>query len=88
MALMKEKVDERGIVTNYHKIGGVSLRDGNLYFDIESYPSVEYRKTARPASVSHHYFNLTVEEEESMGIRQLCYAKLKAEADWADAQDC
>ena len=29
-----------------------------------------------------------IEEEESMGIRQLAYKKIKELPDWADAEDC
>lgn len=88
MALAKEYVDNRGIITRYHKVGGVSVRNSLLSFTLESYPSEEYRRTAQPASMRNYHFEITIEEEESMGIRQLCYAKLKALDEWADATDC
>ena len=88
MALLKEKINERGIITNYHKIGNASLRNNFLYFELESYPSEEYRHKASPAVVELHDFVITLEEEESMGIRQLCYSKLKTKPEWEDAIDC
>ena len=88
MAVMKERVDDRGIITRYHKIGNVSVRSNLINFVLESYPSKEYRETAQPASVYNYYFEITLEEEESMGIRQLCYTKLKTLDEWADATDC
>lgn len=88
MALSKEKINERGIITNYHKIGNASLRGNFLYFELESYPNEEYRHKAAPAVVELHDFVITLEEEESMGIRQLCYLKLKSKPEWEDAVDC
>ena len=88
MALLKEKIDERGIVTNYHKIGNASLRGSFLYFELESYPSEEYRHKASPAVIELHDFVITVEEEESMGIRKLCYSKLKTMEEWKSSVDC
>lgn len=88
MAIMKEHIDNRGIITRYHKVGGVSVRGGLLSFTLESFPSEEYRRTSQPASMRNYHFDITVEEEESMGIRQLCYTKLKSLDEWADATDC
>ena len=33
-------------------------------------------------------FEITTEEEESMGIRALCYTKIKELLNWSDAEDC
>lgn len=88
MALNKQLINDKGIVTNYHRVSHVSLNDSTLHCSIESYVSPEYREMEKYADTSHFSFNITVEEEESMGIRALCYTKIKELADWADATDC
>ena len=88
MALFKNKISERGIITNYHRFSKVSLQDGILSATLESYPSAEYRQTAEPAEIENYNFSITVQEEESMGIRALCYTKLKTYSQWNDAEDC
>ena len=88
MAIEKEYIDDRWVITNYHKICVASVRDNNLTFDLWSFPNIDYRKTARAATITSHHFEITIEEEESMGIRQLCYTKLKTDPSWADAEDC
>lgn len=88
MALMKELTNATGITTNYHRVSDVSLRDNNLYCTLKSYVSKDYRDLERHADMTHYDFEITVEEEESMGIRQLCYKKIKELPEWADAIDC
>ena len=88
MALLKECIDERGIITGYHKIGNAALRGNFLYFELESYPNEEYRHKAPPALTKTYNFVITVEEEESMGIRKLCYSKLKTMEEWKSSVDC
>ena len=88
MALLKELVNEKGVVTNYHKISGVDLCDSRLHCRVESYVSKDYRDAEKSADSSHFSFEITVAEEESMGIRALCYTKIKALTDWANAIDC
>lgn len=88
MALTKELTNEKGIITNYHKISSVDLRDNRLHCRMESYVSKDYRDAEQSADSSMFSFNITVEEEESMGIRALCYNKIKALDAWADAADC
>lgn len=88
MALAKELINEKGIVTNYHKISHVDLRDNCLHCIVESYVSKDYRDADQPADSAMFNFAITVEEEESMGIRALCYNKIKALESWADATDC
>jgi hypothetical protein len=88
MALMKELTNEKGIVTNYHKISGVNLDENRVYCRLESYVSRDYREADKPADFSIFDFDITLEEEESMGIRALCYTKIKALEFWADATDC
>ena len=88
MALTKELVNKKGIVTNYHKVSDVTLRDGRLRCRMESYVSKDYRDAEMSADSSSFMFDVTLEEEESMGIRALCYTKIKALEAWADATDC
>ena len=89
MALAKNLVSKEGYTTTYHRIYSVNLTSGNeLTCHIDSYVSKEYRNLKRPAQSHFFYFTITVEEEESMGIRQLAYKKIKELPDWADAEDC
>jgi hypothetical protein len=43
MALYKERVSENGIVSKYHKISHISLRDNQLICYLDSYTNKEYR---------------------------------------------
>ena len=88
MALQKEVVSREGFLTTYHKVNEVSILGNALRCIINSYVSKEYRNLERPAD--HHFFDfeISIEEEESMGIRKLAYAKIKELKDWSDAIDC
>ena len=89
MALLKERRDPyTGVVTNYHKIGNVMLMNGELHCGLDGYVSQEYRSTGTNVNSQSYHFTITLEEEESMGIRQLCYKKIKELPGWEDAQDC
>lgn len=88
MALLKKLTNEKGIVTNYHNISKVTLRDNKLTCFIDSYVSQEYSVAKQNADSSVFMFDITIEEEESMGIRALCYKKIKELDDWKDAADC
>ena len=88
MALNKTLINNQGVATNYHRVSHVSLRDNNLDCIVESYVSKDYRELDRSADNSFFSFHITIEEEESMGIRQLCYTKIKELPEWSDAEDC
>jgi hypothetical protein len=88
MALSKELTSKNGVVTNYHKISHVDLHDNQVHCQLESFVSKEYREVEAKADSSFFRFDITLEEEESMGIRALCYNKIKALSQWADATDC
>lgn len=88
MALSKAYVDARGVTTNYHRIGNVSLFNNTLQCSLKSYVSRDYREQEQVAGTVNFRFPITVEEEESMGIRALCYTKIKGLEAWADAEDC
>lgn len=88
MALTKNIISNEGFTTTYHKISDVSLRENVMSCSLESYVSKEYRNLERPADHQFFRFEITVEEEESMGIRQLAYKKIKETKDWTDAIDC
>lgn len=87
MALLKNITSSEGFITSYHKIQMVSLHDNTLHFHVDSYVSKEYRNLERPAHSDFYSFEITVEEEESMGIRKLAYKKLKELPEWADAEN-
>ena len=59
-----------------------------LHCIVDSYVSKDYRDLGQSADSSSFHFNITVEEEESMGIRALCYTKIKELEAWFDATDC
>ena len=89
MALYKGIVSDSGVVSTYHRIDEVYFKDGLMNCVVTSYISKEYRDLNR--SVERHFIsfdNITVEEEESMGIRQLAYTKVKTLEEWSDASDC
>lgn len=88
MALLKQITNNQGVVTNYHKIGSVQLREDSLCCFLDSYVSQEYREAEQRADSSMFTFTITLEEEESMGIRALCYSKIKEIESWTDAIDC
>ena len=88
MALAKVFTDEKGISTSYHKIREATLTADRLYCSLESYVSKDYRDANKPAGFKSFTFDVTLEEEESMGIRALCYTKIKALSTWEDATDC
>ena len=88
MALLKHIVSDEGIVTNYHRVDDVVFRDNILRCTIASYVSKDYRDNKLPADYLSFRFDITLEEEESMGIRALCYSKIKELPEWADAEDC
>ena len=88
MALCKQRVAENGVATNYHRVSHVFLDGSRLNCTLESYVSQNYRDKQQVAERKTYYFEITVEEEESMGIRKLCYTKIKAMPEWSDAEDC
>lgn len=88
MALNKQKINDLGITTNYHRVSHVILNDGNLNCAVDSYVSREYREQEKAADSQFFRFEITTEEEESMGIRALCYTKIKELPNWSDAEDC
>ena len=88
MAFTKSIATENGVTLTYHKIGYVNFFGGTVRGRIFSYESAEDRLTSRPFMGKSFTVKITVEEEESMGIRALCYKKLKELPEWADAEDC
>lgn len=88
MALSKIKISEEGFSTSYHKVTEVVIRDEFMRCLMSSYVSKEYRDLERPAHSKIFNFIISLEEEESMGARQLAYKKIKELEEWADAEDC
>ena len=89
MALSKQNIDPRtGVTTNYHKISSLILRDNTLYCVLSHFVSKDYRENGNSIDNDSFQFLITIEEEESMGIRKLAYKKIKELPDWAEATDC
>lgn len=90
MALFKSCQVPNGVMVNYHRIGCVNLHhDRTLSGIINSYTSQEQVTEGNKVTSQIFVFkNITKEEEESMGIRQLAYTKLKGTSQWSDSIDC
>ena len=91
MALKKTFVKENGISTSYHKISNATVRATDtlsLRVQLTSYLNEEYREKEQEIETLFYTFDLTSEEEDSMGVRKLAYAKPKTLEEWADAEDC
>ena len=88
MALNKEIITDNGAVARYHRVDRVILDNSHLLFHVTSYVSEVYRALEKPVDSYYYDCEITLEEEESMGIRQLCYTKMKEMDQWADATDC
>ena len=89
MALLKEiQNPDSGVVTNYHKVNRVTVYNGGMNCEVDSYVSQEFRQNGASVETRTYYFDVTIEEEESMGARQLAYAKLKETPKWEGAEDC
>ena len=88
MALCKEKIHPNGITTFYHRVSLVSVSGNTLYVELVSYVSQNYRTQGQPANFEEMEFEITLEEEESMGVRQLAYKKIKELPEWEGAEDC
>lgn len=91
MALNKSITLDNGCVVNYHRISNISLHmEDNVcaIVCVDSYVNQEYRKIERPVTTNHFTVDMTVEEEESTGIRALMYSKLKKLSYWDGCSDC
>jgi hypothetical protein len=93
MALRKTITDQYGITTSYHRVGYISYspsrhRPCKLTFEVLSFVSDDFSTPTRPLNRCKYTVDVSVEEEESMGLRALCYTKLKEIEEWADAEDC
>lgn len=93
MALRKTITDRYGITTSYHRVGYISYspsrhRPCRLTFEVLSFVSDDFSTPTRPLNRCKYTVDVSVEEEESMGLRALCYTKLKEIEEWADAEDC
>ena len=100
MALKKTIVLPNGVTTNYHKINFISFSDSNgeypteekqpLRLDVSviSFLNEEYRKNCQAIETKFYNFIITQEEEESLSLRKLGYAKLRTLEAFADAEDC
>lgn len=88
MALNKNITSDCGLVCSYHKVESVTISGNRMNCIMQSYVSKDYRDLERPADHRFFDFDITIEEEESMGARQLAYKKIKELDEWSDAEDC
>lgn len=93
MALRKTITDPQGNTTTYHRVGHISFiptryRPCRVTFELLSFATADFKVPNRPLSGFRYTFDVSSDEESSMGIRTLCYTKLKELEEWADAEDC
>ena len=89
MALLIQRTNKStGVVSTYHRVTSAEVSDNTLSCQIASYVSKEYREQGRSVERNHYQFDITIEEEESMGVRKLAYIKLKTLPEWEGAEDC
>lgn len=91
MALQKTILESNGAVTLYHRLGNVTLdHDKKLTCVLESYADRSYAASGsdRIGACYFIFENISLEEEETTGIRELAYNKIKQENAWQDAIDC
>ena len=101
MALFKEITNTKGVTTNYHKVGKLSLvrytpKDETdetshlLCVNVASFVSEDYRRASDENAVSSrdYHIKLTLAELEAIPLLTLAYAKLKATDSFNGAEDC
>ena len=90
MALNKSIQNKNGVITEYHRLDHAVIdHNRTLTCLLNSYLSKQYAIDGNEVHSNVFTFtNIPIEEEESMGLRQLAYKKIKEEIDWADAIDC
>ena len=93
MALRKTITDQRGNTVCYHRVGYTSFnptrhRPCQVTFEVHCFASDDFSVPQRPLARFKYTFDVTSTEEDTMGIRKLCYTKLKELEEWADAEDC
>lgn len=93
MALKKELITSKGIVTVYHKIDAIRIdhsdEDWHLSMTVRSYADEKYRDESVYNSVlaRHYRFDVKMDELDTSAIFSLAYRKLKSHEDFADAVD-
>ena len=91
MALQKRILESNGTVSIYHRLGNVNLNhDKKLTCVLESYADKSYALHSNNRIGAYYFIfeDISIEEEESTGIRELAYNKIKQEKAWEDAIDC
>lgn len=91
MALQKNLLGSNGVVTTYHRVEDVFFtHDRSLSCTMNSYVSKEYANIPYNRVDSSHFSfdDISIEEEESVGIRKLAYTKIKHLDQWKDSIDC
>lgn len=101
MALNKAITNEKGITTNYHKVGTLSLvkyipkEDTDdtshlLCVNVYSFVSEDYRRESEKLAVSNrdYHIKVTLAELSETPILALAYNKLKSLPIFENAEDC
>ena len=101
MALNKAITNAKGITTNYHKVGNLSLvkytpkneADETSHLicaNVASFVSEEYRRESEKLAVSSrdYHIKITLAELETVPMLALAYAKLKSLLAFEGAVDC
>lgn len=99
MALNKEIINTKGIITSYHKVGNFSITkrvtkedaiECLICTNVKSFVSEEYRRISEDNSVSNRDYHLkaALEEVAQTPIYELIYNKLKEQTDFFEATNC
>ena len=101
MALNKAITDAKGITTNYHKVGTLSLvkyvpknetdeTSHILCVNVSSFVSEEYRRESEKLAVSNrdYHIKVTLAELSETPVLTLAYNKLKSLPIFEGAEDC
>lgn len=95
MALKKAITNQKGVTTNYHKIGNFSIRKTPdekyvICVQVLSFVSEEYRRLSETNSIVNIDYLVRAEADEisTTPILTLAYNKLKALPTFDGAEDC
>ena len=94
MALAKQITYDNGTTASYHRIDGLLVHchpdnGASVTATIYSYLTGDARAANAGAPVSTEDVTAELTETQANGnLRKAMYAKIKAQPEWADAEDC
>ena len=94
MALSKAVIYDNGTTASYHRIDGLLVHyqpdeGAEVTVTLYSYLNADTRDSAARAPVSTTSITMGLTETQANGnLRKAMYAKIKAQPEWADAEDC